>query len=182
MKSWNQWRLFFAVILFLSLQLLTFSPAWASIHRYPESENQVMYRSKQSLRDRHDLSWQVILFKRIKFGQVNEIHLRLVGFPGLTEFAHRQPLKLTTATGKTWQAEDVVDLSLPRNVGEYDVSDLLLQIENDIPLELALPLAEDQIVELPVPPYIVREWRKLLDLNELSYKLSGNLSFKTLDL
>lgn len=176
MKNWNQWCLLLAVCC-LSVQLLTSSPALASIHRYPETENQVMYRSKQSLRDRQDLSWQVILFKRVKLGQVQEIHLRLVGFPGLTEFAHRQPLSLTTPTGKTWLAEDVVDLSLPKNVGEYDVFNILLKIENDIPLELALPLAETKIVELPVPPYVVKEWRKLLDLNEFSYQLSGNLSF-----
>lgn len=175
MKSWNQLRLLFAVILCLSLQLLMSDPALASIHRYPETENQVMYRSKQSLRDRQDLSWQVILFKRIKFGQVNEIHLRLVGFPGLTEFAHREPLQLTTATGQTWQAEDVVDLSLPKNVGEYDVFKILQQIEKDIPLELSLPLVDYEIIKLPVPPYVVKEWRKLLDLNEYSYKISDNL-------
>lgn len=175
MKSWNQLCLIFAVICCLSLQFLVSSPAWASIHRYRETENQVMYRSKQSLRDRQDLSWQVVLFKRIKFGQVNEIHLRLVGFPGLTEFAHREPLRLTTSTGTTWQAEDVVDLSLPKNVGEYDIFKILQQIEKDIPLELSLPLVENKTVELPVPPYIVKEWRKLLELNEFTYQLSANL-------
>ncbi|MEB3278456.1 MAG: DUF3122 domain-containing protein [Lyngbya sp.] len=175
MKSWNQLCLLFTVICCLSLQLLLSSPALASIHRYPETENQVMYRSKQSLRDRQDLSWQVVLFKRIKFGQVNEIHLRLVGFPGLTEFAHREPLRLTTATGETWLAEDVVDLSLPNNVGEYDVFKILQEIEKDIPLELSLPVVENQKIQLPVPPYIVKEWRKLLELNEFSYQISANL-------
>lgn len=175
MKSWNQLRLLFVAILCLSFHLLMSSPALASIHRYPETENQVMYRSKQSLRDRQDLSWQVVLFKRIKFGQVNQIHLRLVGFPDLTEFAHREPLRLTTATGESWQAEDVVDLSLPKNVGEYDLFKIVQQIEKDIPLELSLPLVDNRTVELPVPPYIVKEWRKLLELNEFSYQLSANL-------
>ncbi|MDY7022020.1 MAG: DUF3122 domain-containing protein [Cyanobacteriota bacterium] len=163
------------VILCLSLQLLICFPAFASIHRYPETENQVMYRSKQSLRDRHDLSWQVILFKRVKFGQVHEVHLRLVGFPGLTEFVHREALRLTSATGQTWQAEDVVDLSLPKNVGEYDLFQFMLQVENDIPLELDLPLVASQKTTLPVPPYIMKEWRKLLDVDEYSYQLSGDL-------
>lgn len=152
------------LILLLSLYLLWGNPApvFASIHRYPEGSDHVMYRSKLGLRDRRDRSWQVILFKRMSAGQVENFHLRLVGFPGWVEVVHRAPLTLTTATGKTWRAEDVTDLSLPPNVGEYDLAPVILELEGTPAMELSLPLTTEA-AEIPVPPFVVREWQQLLD-------------------
>lgn len=151
------------------------SAVLAAIHRYPEGTNQVMYRSKQSLRDRSGLSWQVVLFKRLKFGQLDTLHLRLVGFPGLVEVAHHKPLDLVGGTGQTWSAKDVTDLSLPNNVAEYDVFEVMTQLEKNTPLQLFLPLKGDQISELLIPPFVVREWQTVLSRDELSDQFSGNL-------
>lgn len=166
----NQW----VIVLILSFCLFfSFSsPASALIHRYPEGENAVLYRSTQSLRDRSDLSWQLVLFKRLKSNQLDTLHLRIVGFPGRIELPHRIPLKITTTTGQTWISEDVVDLSLPSNVGEYDVLEMLTQLEKDIPLTLFIPMEGDHVAELVIPPFVVKEWRKVLDLDEFYYNFS----------
>ncbi len=66
----------------LYLILAITPPAFASIHKYPETGDRVMFRSVQSLRDNHDKAWQVVLYKRVQSGLVNSFNLRLVGFPG----------------------------------------------------------------------------------------------------
>jgi len=138
-------------------------PALASIHKYPESPTQVMYRSQQSLRDAKDRAWQVVLYKRLKLGQVNSLHLRLVGFPGLVQLAHPGELRVTAGTGEVWTADDVAGESVPANVGEYDVLLLMNQLSSDTPLRLDLPLKAGRVVQLLVPPFAVREWRLLMN-------------------
>ncbi len=67
------------LILFLYLILINSQAVLASIYTYPESSTQIMYRSQQSLRDLSDRAWPAILFKRIKSGKLERLHLRLVG-------------------------------------------------------------------------------------------------------
>jgi hypothetical protein len=45
------------------------------------------------------------LFKRLKNGEIKEIDLRLVGFPGTVEFNHPQDLKII-GSEKVFQASD----------------------------------------------------------------------------
>lgn len=149
------------------LWLMFVSPALASIHAYPETADRVMWRSLQTLRDEAGHAWQVVLFKWVNRGQVESIHLRLVGFPGAAALQHPRSLQITTGTGKVLEAADVfadslLSPDLATHVGEYDVWDPLQQIQSDSPLRLALPLIEAP-VELPVPPFSVREWRQLVD-------------------
>jgi len=137
-------------------------PAVASIHMYPESATQIMYRSQQSLRDDRDRAWQLILFKRLKLGQLNSVHLRLVGFPSKTEVASTQALKITARNGEVWTAVNLVEqLELPANVGEYDLLPFMRQLDTDSPLQLELPLQNKRTAKLLVPPFAVREWRSL---------------------
>jgi hypothetical protein len=139
-------------------------PALASIHAYPISTNQIMYRSQQSLRDSRDSSWQLVLYKTVKFGQVETLHLRLVGFPGLAEIAHPENLQITTANDKVWEAEDaLINSSFPANVGEYDFIEVMKQLDREMPLWLTIPLKGVPSVELVVPPFAVKEWIQLLD-------------------
>lgn len=136
--------------------------AIAAIHTYPESSTQVMYRSQQSLRDAQDQAWQAVLFKRVRQGVVDSLHLRLVGFPGQVELAHPQALRMTTGTGEVLVAPDVSDQA-PRlvNVGEYDFLEVMTQLEQDPPLRMSLPLSGGQVVDLIVPPFVVREWHRV---------------------
>lgn len=159
-------RLLLAVGLVLWLWLIVShpQPAIAAIHKYPESSTQVMYRSQQSLRDAKDQAWQAVLFKRLKLGQVDSVHLRLVGFPGITEVAHPRPLQILVGTGEIWTAADALGESLlPANVGEYDLKQAIAKLDKDVPLRLEIPLKDGQVVELLVPPFAVREWRRLMN-------------------
>jgi hypothetical protein len=94
LKQWH--RLIALLALCLSLTAGNSKPAFASVHTYPESPTQVMYRSLQTLRDETDKAWQTVLYKRLKSSQVDSVHLRLVGFPGTTELAGTAPLRIAT--------------------------------------------------------------------------------------
>lgn len=157
-------RLILTLILSLYLIISNSQPALASIHIYPESSTQIMYRSRQSLRDISDRAWQTVLYKRIKSGKLITLNLRLVGFPGIIELAHPQELQITTGTGKVWNAEDVlVDSSFPANVGEYDFLEVMKKLDSNTPLRINIPLQDESQAELVVPIFAVKEWRKLLD-------------------
>ncbi len=139
------------------------APAWASIHKYPEAGDRVMFRSVQSLRDAGGKAWQVVLYKRLKSGTVNSLNLRVVGFPG-TELIH--PAALTVAAGKTeiGKAKDIWHESdLPVNVGEYDFQQIATKLQSNRPVRLNLPVKDTEETELLVPPFAVREWRLLSD-------------------
>ncbi|MEG4441712.1 DUF3122 domain-containing protein [Microcoleus sp. AT9_B5] len=61
------------ISLCLYLVLAVSPPALASIHKYPETAETVMFRSVQSLRDTDDKAWQVVLYKRVKSGVVKSL-------------------------------------------------------------------------------------------------------------
>ncbi len=162
-KRLKNWKFWVIIPCFLYLIIGNQIPTLASIHAYPESPTQTMYRSVQSFRDAGDKAWQVVLYKRVKSGLVDSIHLRLVGFPGIVELSHPESLKITAGTGEVWQAKDVWDeLSLPGNVGEYDLLEFMKELDYNTPLRLNLPLKDNQVVELSIPPFAVEEWRKLV--------------------
>ena len=98
----------FTLVLSLYLMIFHAQFALASIHTYPESSTQIMYRSQRSLRDISDRAWQAVLYKRIKSGKLETLRLRLVGFPGMIKLDNSQKLQVTTGTGKVWNAEDVL--------------------------------------------------------------------------
>ena len=142
--------------------MLSFSqPAIASVHTYPEGENRVMFRSLQTLRDGSDRAWQFVLFKRVHNGQVDSIHLRVVGFPGAGELEHPADLKITSQQ-KTWIAADVLpEVSpFPANVGEYDTLATVTALTSDAPLKLELSAAQSKVLVI-VPPFVVKEWRRV---------------------
>ena len=106
-REWVRLLLRVGLILCLCLSVGSYETAIASVHTYPEASGQVMYRSQQSLRDASGKAWQAVLFERLKLGQVECVHLRLVGFPGITELAHPKQLQITTGTGEVWMVADV---------------------------------------------------------------------------
>mgnify|MGYP001792097067 CR=1 FL=1 len=136
----------------------------ASIHTYQERPGQTTFRSKQSLRDRTDRSWQVILFKRYQGETIEGLYLRLVGFPGIVTLNADKPLKIATGSSLQWQATPALDPqtgSLPDNSNQYDVAQVLTELTGDIPLEIDIPLASGSVAKLVVPPFAVHEWRAL---------------------
>ena len=166
MKTHYSWRKTLTIIsLCLYLIFAVSPPAFASIHKYPETADRVMFRSVQSLRDTDDKAWQVVLYKRVKSGVVNSLNLRLVGFPG-TELQHPMPLKVAAGKREIGKAKDIWSESeFPINVGEYDFKSIITQVESNRPLLLDLPVKNQKETKLLVPPFAVREWRLLLDKN-----------------
>lgn len=166
MKKSDFWRKIVSIITFcLYLTIAHSPPALASIHKYPETGDRVMYRSVQSLRDTDGKAWQVVLYKRVYSGTVNCLNLRLVGFPG-TQLLHPVALKVAAGKVEIAKANDIWSQSdLPVNVGEYDFKPIVAKLETDRPLQLNLPVKGGEVTNLLVPPFAVREWRALWDKN-----------------
>ncbi|MGD1864910.1 MAG: DUF3122 domain-containing protein [Phormidesmis sp.] len=141
------------------------SPFVASLHTYQELPGQTTFRSKQSLRDRTDRSWQVIVFKRYQADTLQGLYLRLVGFPGLVALDEQKPLKISTGSSLEWQASPELDPqtpSLPENAGQYNVAETMTALAGDIPLQIDIPLEGGSVAQLVVPPFAVKEWRELV--------------------
>jgi hypothetical protein len=149
----------------LGLGILHPPSAAATIRQLEEAPGQIVYQSRQTLRDGHGNSWQAIAFKRIRPNGQNSFELRLVGFPGVVEIDRSQPLTLTNSLGKTLTATDVSShiftaATKPEpNVGQYDLQPLLPQLEMEIPLKLTLPTTSGEAVSLSISPLLIAEWQ-----------------------
>ncbi len=121
-------------------------------------------RSSESLRDLDFQTWQVVVYRNNDSD--HQIILRIVGFPGRLRLDH--PSNLLVHSGlREWSLSDVTLLNSVlesdnrQAAAEFDLSPLLTDLTNNRPLRLELP---DVFEELPVPPYLVKEWRSLLEL------------------
>jgi hypothetical protein len=143
------------------------APAYAAIRQLEETPGQMVYQSRQTLKDQQGNSWQAIAFKRIRPDQTAVIYLRLVGFPGTADIDHSQPLILTDLMGKTLTAADISQemfadkTQIKPDVGQYDLQPILMQLELAIPLRLTLPTLDQSEIILNVSPEMVGEWRSL---------------------
>ena len=153
-------------ITFLTLlpSLLVPPPAWALIHAHPDETTATgVVRSLESLRDLDYQSWQVVAYREGPPRPQAPITLRIVSYPGRVRLDHPTPL-LVTGGRRLWELADTT-LSSPKLAGdgraaaaEFDLTPLLADLENNRPLRLELP---GVFTELPVPPYVVKEWRSL---------------------
>ncbi|MGK7876054.1 MAG: DUF3122 domain-containing protein [Xenococcaceae cyanobacterium] len=168
-NTWCRIRQFFSwlllagvlvLLILIGLGSFTTPPAAASIRQMEEAPGQMLYQSRHTLRDDGGNSWQVVLFKRVKPDGSTSVNLRLVDFPGTAEFAHPQPLTITTNIGEVFKAEDMFATKAPAaNVGQYDIKDILPRLPTDLPVRLLLPLKSNQSVEMQVPSVVVLEWQ-----------------------
>jgi Protein of unknown function (DUF3122) len=154
----------------ICLLLVIFSPltAFATVTQIEEAPGQMLYQSRQNLRDRTGKSWQVVAFKRVRPDGSEMVSLRLVGFLGAVELDHNQPLTLTTSMGQTLTAKDVTNeisqgANTLANVGEYDIQTVLPQLHSEIPLELTLPMLTGGAIELQIPSIAIQEWQTIAD-------------------
>ncbi len=150
-----------ALLVFIGLDNFTTHPALASIRQMEEVPGQVLIQSRHTLKDNKGDSWQVVLFKRTKADGSSMIHLRLVDFPGLADFAHPQPLTITTNRGDLFKAEDMFAKKAPAaNVGEFDVKNILSQLPVT-KLNLSLAMKDDDSTNLSIPLEVVLEWQSV---------------------
>jgi len=139
-------------------------PAVADIRALEEAPGQMVYQSRQTLKDQHGNNWQAIAFKRIRPNGQTSFNLRLVGFTGEVEIDRSQPLVLINSLGKKLTALDAssdifTEKTLPEpNVGQYDLQPLLLSLQPEIPWMLTLPTIGNEDVSLSLPMSLVEEW------------------------
>jgi hypothetical protein len=150
-----------ALALAAALLLLGPSPAAAMLHAHPDGQGQPVLRSLESLRDLDDQSWQLVAYREGPPG--GPLRLRIVGYPGKVRLEHPTDLQVRSGR-KVWTLEDVT-LSSAALAGdtraaaaEFDLAPLLADLDRNRPLHLELP---GVLTDLPVPPYVVAEWRSL---------------------
>lgn len=153
-------------ILLLGLMCLLFlQPAYAVIRESKIPPNTILYKSIQTWRDTSKNPWQVIFFKEIKGDKEPTINLRLVGFPDLYEFSHPQPLIIKIRDNLTLQVPDVFasdQASFTPNMGQYDFTPILNQLESNNFWILELPLKEGDSSSIKIPYFILEEWQKII--------------------
>tara|TARA_Y100001968_G_scaffold14997_1_gene12120 strand:+ start:207 stop:701 length:495 start_codon:yes stop_codon:yes gene_type:complete len=120
-------------------------------------------RSLESLRDLDYQTWQIIVYPSSK--ESKNLVLRIVGYPGSLRIDH--PTSLIVSSGrKNWNLKDITKISNIKagtfndSAAEFDLSTLIDDLDKNRPLRLRLP---GLITDLPIPPYLVSEWRSLAD-------------------
>tara|TARA_B100000700_G_C14612675_1_gene654319 strand:+ start:260 stop:694 length:435 start_codon:yes stop_codon:yes gene_type:complete len=127
-------------------------------------EEKEIKRSLESLRDLDFQTWQIIVYPSEKVS--SHLILRIVGYPGSLRIDHPTGL-LVNAGIKKWVLEDITNKSkvkfenLNDSAAEFDLSPLITQLDKNRPLRLSFP---GVINDLPIPPYLVAEWRALARL------------------
>ena len=155
----------FACCLIAVFTLVLWPPqAWAQVHQHENEAGTPMVRSLESLRDLDYDSWQAVAYREGPPGE--PVVLRIVGYPGKVRLEH--PVSLQVIAGRReWALEDIT-LANPalasdgrEAAAEFALDPLLDDLANNRPLRLVLPGVFN---ELPVPPYVVGEWRSLQEL------------------
>ncbi|MBF2036228.1 MAG: DUF3122 domain-containing protein [Leptolyngbyaceae cyanobacterium T60_A2020_046] len=158
----HRWGAIAAGCLMLAIGLGWAMPAIATVHTYAEQPGQVTFRSQQSLRDQRDRAWQAVAFNRYRHGAQQGVYLRLVGFPGGVEVDAARSLSLLAPTGQHWQLlpqRDPQTAALPISVGQYNLAPLLQDLAGrPVPLEIQVPLVNDDPAQLTAAPFVVQEW------------------------
>ena len=153
-----------AAVLLALLLLLGFpAGALAQIQASPDETGTGLVRSLEGLRDLDYQSWQVVAYRPGPAGPDAAVALRIVSYPGRVRLDHPTPLQVRSGR-RQWRLADIT-LASPKlssdnraAAAEFDLTPLLADLRLNRPLRLALP---GVFVELPVPPYVVAEWRRL---------------------
>tara|TARA_Y100001968_G_scaffold313921_1_gene338690 strand:+ start:468 stop:968 length:501 start_codon:yes stop_codon:yes gene_type:complete len=126
-------------------------------------EKKEIKRSIESLQDLDYQTWQIIVYPSSR--DSNNLVLRIVGYPGSLRIDH--PTNLVVNSGrKNWDLKDITKTikfnneTLNDSAAEFDLSPLITELEKNRTLRLSLP---GLINDLPIPPYLVSEWRTLAE-------------------
>ena len=149
----------FPLFLFLSF---IFNPlkVYAEIAQ-TEINGELINASSEFLRDLDFETWQLVAYKSPLFE--NKLILRVIGYPGNLRIDHPTGLRVESGR-KEWFLNDktLLNVELAKDgrqaAAEFDLDSLIKNIEKNRPLRLSL---SGVFSELPVPPFVVREWRSL---------------------
>jgi hypothetical protein len=126
-----------------------------------EINGKLINASSEFLRDLDFETWQLVAYKSPLFE--DKLILRVIGYPGNLRIDH--PTDLMVVSGrKEWILDDKTLLNVElasdgrQAAAEFDLDELIQNIDKNRPLRLSLP---GVFSELPVPPFLVKEWRTL---------------------
>ena len=126
-----------------------------------EINGELLKASSEFLRDLDFETWQLVAYKSPLFE--GKLILRVIGYPGNLRIDH--PTRLRIESGrKQWFLDDKTLLNLElandgrQAAAEFDLDELIQNIDKNRPLRLSL---SGVFSELPVPPFVVKEWRSL---------------------
>ncbi len=126
-----------------------------------EINGELINASSEFLRDLDFETWQLVAYKSPLFEK--KMILRVIGYPGNLRIDH--PTGLMVESGrKQWVLDDKTLLNAElandgrQAAAEFDLDELIKNLDKDRPLRLSLP---GVFSELPVPPFVVKEWRFL---------------------
>ena len=115
--------------------------------------------SSEFLRDLDFETWQLVAYKSPLFE--DKLILRVIGYPGNMRIDH--PTNLDVYSGrKHWSLSDKTLLNQDlandgrQAAAEFDLDELIKNIDKNRPLRLTL---SGVFSELPIPPFLVKEWR-----------------------
>ncbi len=153
---------FKGIISFLLLISLVFNPIKVSAEiAETEINGELINASSEFLRDLDFETWQLVAYKSPFFD--DKLILRIIGYPGNLRIDH--PTNLQVDSGrKQWLLNDktLTNTELAKDgrqaAAEFDLNELINDIDKSRPLRLSL---SGVFSELPVPPFVVKEWRTL---------------------
>ena len=126
-----------------------------------EINGALMNASSEFLRDLDFETWQLVAYRSPLFD--DKLILRVIGYPGNLRIDH--PTNLQVDSGrKQWLLSDKTFLNIElandgrQAAAEFDLNELIKNIDKNRPIRLSL---KGVFSELPVPPFVVKEWRSL---------------------
>tara|TARA_Y100000589_G_scaffold65783_1_gene57346 strand:- start:1787 stop:2287 length:501 start_codon:yes stop_codon:yes gene_type:complete len=126
-----------------------------------EINSEIINASSEFLRDLDYETWQLVVYRSPN--NEEDLILRVIGYPGSLRIDHPLDLRVQSGrkewflTDKTLLNKDLADDSR-QAAAEFDLNQLVQDISQNRPLRLSL---DGVFSELPVPPFLVKEWRSL---------------------
>ena len=126
-----------------------------------EINGELTNASNEFLRDLDFETWQLVAYKSPFFD--DKLILRVIGYPGNLRIDHPTSLQVDSGR-KQWLLTDKTLLNTElandgrQAAAEFDLNELINNIDKNRPLRLSL---SGVFSELPVPPFVVKEWRSL---------------------
>ena len=158
----NKFSVKILLLSFLIIGLFVLAPIQVSAEiAETEINSEMINASSEFLRDLDYETWQLVAYKSPYNN--DKLILRVIGYPGSLRIDH--PLNLKVESGrKEWLLIDKTLLNdeLAKDsrqaAAEFDLEQLIQDISQNRPLRLSL---DGVFSELPVPPFLVKEWRSL---------------------
>ena len=126
-----------------------------------EINGELINASSEFLRDLDFETWQLVAYKSPLLE--DKLILRVIGYPGNLRIDHPTGLRVESGR-KQWLLNDktLSNVELANDgrqaAAEFDLDELIQNIDKNRPLRLSL---SGVFTELPVPPFVVKEWRSL---------------------